>query len=75
MENKADKNGFWVSSDNNLYYQSNGIDLGEFEYFNVEKQCFGRIIEKEKEFFKDKEKVKHYKATYKEIIQIRKIEA
>lgn len=37
VENKADKNGFWVSSDNNLYYQSNGIDLGEFDLLGFDK--------------------------------------
>ena len=36
-ENKNDRNGFWISSDNSLYYQSDGIDLGEFDLIGFDK--------------------------------------
>lgn len=36
-ENKKNKNGFWISSDRNLYYQSDGIDLGEFDIVGFDK--------------------------------------
>ena len=37
-KNKENKNGFWISSDNNLYYQSDEIDLGEFDILGFDKE-------------------------------------
>ena len=36
-ENKENRNGFWVSSDNSLYYQSDEIDLGEFDLLGFDE--------------------------------------
>lgn len=37
-EDKTNKNGFYISSGNNLVYQSNEIDLGEFDLLGFDKK-------------------------------------
>lgn len=66
------------SFDSHLFerlYEIQNINHKEFGYFNVEKKRYDKIYERQGEFFKKNEKIEHHKATYKEIIQIRKMKA